>query len=176
MRIYFNLDWVTIYANPFYRLLEFMIGVILAKTVCTDCIPKVLSSFINPNCLIASVLFMIFSISVIRHYYHINDFMLFNWIVLPCLILITLNLALIPFKSISDSPIISYLSGIAFTFFLCQVLPLWDASRFICKMIGSDNNFLKIAISLAICLLGSVLIHEGIEKPASKYLRIKLLK
>ena len=176
VRMYFHLEMVTIYANPFYRLLEFMIGIILAKFICIGYKHKILSLIIHPITLIITILFMVFSISVIRHYYHTNDYMLFNWIALPCLILIILNLVYIPFKSIQHSQIVSYLSGIAFTFFLCQVLPLWDTSRLICNMLGSDNNFLKIGISLTICLLGAIFIHEGIEKPASKYLKTKLLE
>lgn len=173
VRIYFDLDAVTIYANPFYRLLEFMIGIILAQVVCSGSKSTFLSVFVNPISLIITFSFMIISISVIRHNYPINDYMLFNWIVLPCFLIIILNLALIPFK---QSRIIKYLSSIAFTFFLCQVLPLWSASRVVCDFFQSDSNSLKIAISLVICFGGAVLIHEGIERPASRFLKMKLLK
>lgn len=176
VRIYFHLDMVTIYANPFYRLLEFMIGVILAQIVCAGTKPRFFSFFINCISLIVAVFFMLFSISVIRHFFHSNDYMLYNWIALPCFIVIILNLALLPYKSIQHHKYVAYLSSIAFTFFLCQVLPLWSASRFVCNILGRDNNFLKIGISFSLCLLGAVLIHEVIEKPASRYLKNKLLK
>ena len=176
VRIYFGLDKLTIYANPFYRLLEFMIGVILAHIVSSGVKSKSLIGLINPFSLIIAVFLMIFSISVFRHFFSINDFMLYNWIALPCFIVIIVNLAFIPFKSIQHSRLINYLSSIAFAFFLCQVLPLWSVSKFVCNCLCSDNNLLKIVISLAICLLGAIIIHEMIEKTASKYLKTKLLK
>lgn len=176
VRIYFRLDMVTIYANPFYRLLEFMIGIILARIISTGYCLKNLSMLINPISLLFTVFFMISSISIFRQFYHIIDFMFFNWIALPCFILVILNLALMSFKSIENSKIVTYLSGIAYTFFMCQVLPLWDVSRFFCNLLESNNNVLKILISFTICLLGAILIHEGIEKPASKCLKKKLLK
>ena len=176
VRIYFNLDMVTIYANPFYRMLEFIIGIILARIVSTGYRLKLILMLNNSISLVITILFMISSISLFRHFYHINDYMFFNWIALPCFILVILNLAIMSFKSIEHSKLVAYLSSISFTLFLCQVLPLWDASWFFCNLLGSNDNVLKILISFTICLLGAILIHEGIEKPASKYLKKKLLK
>lgn len=176
VRYYFGLDKLTIYANPFYRLLEFMIGVILAYIVSLGIKAKLLYVLISPFSLLITVFIMIFSISVFRHYFSSNDFMLYNWIALPCFVVIIVNLTLTPLKSIRHSILIQYLSSIAFTFFLCQVLPLWSASKIVYNHFCSDSNLLKILISLAMCLLGAIIIHELIEKPASKYLKTKLLK
>ena len=70
---------------------------------------------------------------------------------------------------------LNYLSSISFTFFLCQVLPLWGICRRIVEHLNSTNNGLKIIISFAICFVGAILIHELIEKPSVKILRKKLL-
>ena len=168
VRIYFNLDTVTLYANPFYRLLEFWIGVILAQIISSGYKSSVL---VNPISLFVSIFIMVFSISMVRRFYPMDP-LLSNWIALPCFVVIIFNLALMPFKSIQHSNMIKYLSGIAFTFYLFQVLPLWrSVIRFICASFDSDNNLLKVATSFTFCLVGAIIIHEIVEKPASKYLK-----
>ncbi len=175
VRLYFNLDTVTIYTNPFYRLLEFWIGIILAQFISSGYEFKMSSVLVKPISLIVTVLTMLFSISVFRHLYDI-DHLLSTWIALPCFIAIIYSLVSMPFKSIQHSNVIKYLSGMAFTFYLCQVLPIWrTAIRFICDSLQSDNNLLKVATSFTFCLVGAVIIHEIIEKPASKYLKRLLL-
>ena len=79
------------------------------------------------------------------------------------------------FQKIQQSAIVRYLSSISFTFFLCQILPIWTLSKVICTYMNS-NNIVRIAISFSLCLCGAILIHERIEKPASKFLKKKLLK
>jgi peptidoglycan/LPS O-acetylase OafA/YrhL len=176
VRLYFNLDSTSIYTNPFYRLLEFWIGVILAQFVSSGHQAKMSSIIKTPISLIVTVLIMIISISVVRHHYAI-DHLLSTWIALPCFIIIVIILAYTPFKSIQHSSLIKYSSSIAFTFYLCQVLPLWrSATRFVCDSLESDNNLLKVVTSFMFCLVGAVIIHEIIEKPASKYLKKLLLK
>ena len=130
----------------------------------------------NHTSLILSVILLVLCITLAKHFYISDDYMLFNWVALPCFIVIFFNLGTLKMKTLQESRLLRYLSGISFTFFLCQVLPLWTISNFLCNIIGNDNNLTKIIISLSVCFIGAIIIHEIIEKPSSKYLKRKLLK
>lgn len=170
---YFNLH--SIYTNPFYRLLEFAIGIILAQINYSVKENQIFDFLRSKVTLICVVVLFIVLISIAIRYGIPADYMLLNWIALPCFSLILLALGRLPFASLSGNKALLYLSGISFTFFLCQVLPLWIVSHKVCLLLGSDSNLIKILVSFTFCVLGAVIIHEFIEKPASKLLKEKLL-
>lgn len=172
---YFQLEWVTIYANPFYRLIEFAIGMILAQIISAH--KDMLCRFSNVYTLLLTTFLLIILVSVAREIdTRPHDYMLFNWIALPCFSALIMILSTMKFQQLQQSKVIKYLSGISFTFFLCQVLPLWKYSRHICAYINSDTNIVRIIISFTLCVLGAVVIHECIEKPASRCLKMKFLR
>lgn len=173
--MFFHLSWVNIYANPFYRILEFTIGVILSQMVNADHKHRIWNLLVNPISLMLSLIILVLSVSVLRYYYHSDDYMLFNWIALPCYAVMILNLGTVKLRSAQVSKVLIYLSSISLAFFLCQVLPLWSASHTICSLIGSNSNIVKIAVSFSLCLIVAISIHEVIEKPSSRFLRMKLL-
>lgn len=170
VQIYFKVQ--TIYSNPFYRLLEFSIGVLLAQiNEISD------SRFLNilrtkSALLFVTVLFVIL-ILMARHIGVPPHYMLFNWIAVPCFGGIILALGKIPFSNIANNKVILYLSSISFAFFLCQVLPLWAISNGICELMGTNSNLIMIVVSLSICTMGAILIYECVEQPLSKVLKKK---
>lgn len=170
---YFNLH--SIYTNPFYRLLEFSIGIILAQINYSAKENKVFVFMRSKITLICVVVLLIVLISIAIRYGMPADYMLLNWIALPCFSVILLASGSISFPSLSNNKVLQYLSSISFTFFLCQVLPLWIVSQKVCSLLGSNSNLIKILVSFIFCILGAVIIHECIEKPASKFLKEKLL-
>lgn len=165
----------SIYDNPFFRLMEFTVGVIIAQINCSDCRYGVLKVLRSRYSLISVIIVFIVSVSIARHMGAPADYMLFNWIAIPCFVGLMIPLGTLSFSSIQNNKVLLYLSSISFTFFLCQIGPIWKYSGILCEIIGSEANFLKIAISFFYCLVGAVLIHELIEKPSAKYLRSKLL-
>ena len=172
VRLYFHLESTAIYANPFYRLIEFFIGMILACGCSKNENNKM---YANVIILIVAITLLILFISLGRVIGMPRDYMLFNIIVVPSLSVIIMLLSCMQFPKLQHSSLIVYLSSISFTFFLCQILPLWTLSRKICNIIGSENNILKIIVSFVSCLIGAIIIHEFIEKPSSAIMKKWLL-
>lgn len=173
VQMFFKLQ--PIYSNPFYRLLEFTIGILLAQNNCSSIDNKILNLFRNKYMLMFSVVLLVVLISLALHIGIPNNYMLLNWIAIPCFCVMIIALGVIPFSSLKNNRTLAYLSSISFTFFLCQVLPVWTVSGKVCDWIGIDINILKIVVSFLFCVVGAVLIHELVEKPASKLLKEKFL-
>lgn len=176
VRLYFDMESSAVYGNPFYRLIEFFLGILLAR-VCSkneNNLMQNISKF-NVIILIVAITVLILFISLGREIGMPRDYMLFNIIVVPSLSVIIMLLSWMQFPKLQHSSLIEYLSGISFTFFLCQILPLWSLSWKVCCLIGSDNNILKIIVSFVSCLIGAIIIHEFIEKPLSAIMKKWLL-
>lgn len=173
VQLYFNLQ--RIYTNPFYRLLEFFIGILLAEINCSYDGFKLLSIIRNKVTLIIVTLLLVIMTTIAVRKGVPTDFMLFNWIALPCFCCIILALGKIECDFLRESKVILYLSKISFPFFLCQVLPLWALSRKICGALGSDANIIRILVSFTLCFIGAVVMHEFVEIPAARALRRQLL-
>lgn len=165
----------SIYTNPFYRLLEFAIGILLAQINYSVEDNKVLNVLRNKISLLVMTLLLVLLVSLAIHYGIPTDYMLLNWIALPLFGGIILASGSISFPSLTNNKVFTYLSSISFTFFLCQVLPLWMVSQKVCTILGFDSNAIKILVSFTFCFLGAVIIHESVEKPASKMLKVKFL-
>lgn len=165
-----------LYSNPFFRMQEFFIGVILANFACNN--RESVSKFsikTRTMMLTLIIIFLILGVTLAVSIGIPYDFMLYNWIALPSFSVIILILGSMSLQKCQHNKMLNYLSSISFTFFLCQVLPLWGICRRIVEYLNSTNNGLKIIISFAICFVGAILIHEFIEKPSAKILKKKLL-
>lgn len=167
--------FVFLYANPFFRLLEFTIGIIIAQINYSEESNKLLNLLRTKESLLFLIFFFFFAVTFSCRIGIPADYMLFNWIAIPCFIGIMIPLGFISFTKLQNSKWLLYLSSISFAFFLCQIGPIWKYSGIICDMLGSNANILKIVVSFTYCFLGAILIHELIEKTSSKYLRAKLL-
>lgn len=172
---YFHLYYLSVYTSPFYRLIEFVLGIIIAqintmavKTRCLSLIRKPISCFM-------AIVLLVLSVSMGRRFGLPADYMLFNIAAVPCFMVITMSLGSMKFEFIKNPRLFLYLSGIAFAFFLCQVLPVWAASRYLCGLIGVDSNVVRILMSFTICLMGAIVLHHCVEKPIAAFLKKKLL-
>lgn len=164
----------SIYDNPFFRFIEFSIGISLyhlRKNFCENNFYRILSGY--PIMIIATITLICgISLSVPRL---ASNYMAYNWLALPCFIILILNLGNHPLNSLKNSFIIKYAGSISFTFYLAQMLALWPSSRKLLSFIGYDNNTLRIIISFSLCLIFAILLHELIEVKSAKYLKAKLL-
>lgn len=160
-----------IYSNPFFRGLEFTIGVLLASIKDEVKESKILytwGGFLELGILILGVTI------AAKLNIKIGDYMLYSWIGLPIFILMILTLSKIEKVKINDR-IIRYLSSISYCYFLAQYFT-WETLDVVLIIIGKDNNVIRIIASFFIVLIYAILLHEFIEKPVTKFLKRKLLK
>ena len=172
---YFDLERVSVYTSPFYRMIEFTIGLIIAQINTSDINNKKMSIIRKPYSLVISSILLLLGVTLGRRMGLPVDYMLFNIVALPCFVVIIISLGNMKFDSLKDARVLLYLSSLSFTFFLCQVLHLWRISRFFYNFIGVDSNILRILISFTLCLLGSIAIHHLFEKPATAFLKKKFI-
>ena len=165
----------SIYDNPFFRFLEFSIGMILYKLWERMRNNKQFDRIFNWPLVIAVTGLLIVSISIAYSIGIPGHYMLYSWSALPCFIIMILCLANLQIPQLQDSKVVRYASSISYTFFLAQCIGLWRFSKDIVRLTGIDDNLFKIAISFVLCTVISVLLHELIERPASKYLKFKYL-
>jgi len=168
----FNLP--NIYDNPLIRLLEFTIGISIAN-LNFKYSNKLINFLQSKASLIIGTLGMFMFVNVAL-YLHIGNgfYMLYDWIVLPAFVMIIMSSGKLNFSKISRNKTILYLSAISYDFFLAQFF-LWDISRWIFRNCCIESNLLKITISLALCFAIAICMHEFIEKPVGRWLKLKLL-
>lgn len=173
---FFQLNDLSVYTSPFYRLIEFVLGIIIAQINTMPIENKLLLVIRKPIiCTLAFVLLVVL-VSMGRRFDLPVDYMLYNIVTVPCFLVIITSLGSMRFKSIKRPCFLLYLSNISFTFFLCQVLPLWGISRFLYALISIESNLIRILISFMTCMIGSIAIYYSFEKPATSFLKKKLLK
>lgn len=163
----------TLYDNPFYRILEFACGLLVAD-ININYDNRMLKKIRSLGGLIISVLILIIGVSLIQYFKDIQDYMLLNILVLPCFILILFSLGCIKIPVLDKIKTISYLGKISYAFFLIQFFA-WKVGNKLIECIGYDNNFMRIILTFSFCLIGSIFLYELIQKPIAKYLKNKLI-
>jgi len=168
---YFGLQ--SIYSNPFFRALEFSIGILVSQVNMDKTADNKLVSLLRkPAACIATILCLVAGTSLAVHIGIPGDFMLYNWIALPCFVSLLISLGHIRFK---ETKTVQYLSNLSFSIFLSQLLVIWSGVKHLLNCLGCDSNIVKILLSAAICFGIANFFHYCIEKPSAKYLKSKLL-
>ncbi len=164
-----------IYSNPFFRCLEFIIGLILCSLKEDDkCFLSKLWG--NPFVVILEFVILIVGVTLgVRLGKGVGDYMLYNLIALPMFSLIVISLSSFEAGSLGKVKLFNYMVKISYAFFLAQYF-VWPAVSKINGQIGNTNNIITIIICLVLCLLISIVGHELFEKPIQSVLRKKLLK
>ncbi len=165
-----------IYSNPFFRILEFLLGVLIASYVDKFGLHKLLSKW---YILLVELLFLILGISfAVKLNIAMHDYMLYSWIALPIFIIMIPGLAISKFNWIKNSvwmsKVLNYMSAISYAFFLAQFF-IWSIVKVLMSVFPYGNIF-KIVISIIVCTIISIIMHELIEKPSKKILSRKLIK
>ena len=167
----------SIYANPFFRLFEFSIGVLVCQmNIKQNTQNRIVRLFRTPYLCAITICILITGVSIARKIGVPSDFMLYNWIALPCFISLLISLGYIRFEIVQRSKIIQYLSALSFSIFLSQLVFVWKYVQSFVEIMSCDSNIFKIIISATICFVLANLLHFFIEKPSSRYLKTKLLK
>ena len=161
----------SIYSNPFFRGLEFFIGVLLCSLPIRTRIAKILATW---KALIVETLLLVAGISVaVRLNIFVGNYMLYDWIVIPLFACMILTLAGLKSPRLQGSAVLRYASAASYAFFLAQVFNT-QIENWLFPLCGIQNNALQIAVSVALCVVIAVALHELIEKPCAKMLKKKL--
>jgi len=168
---YFDLQ--TIYSNPFFRVCEFSIGILVSQmNVQTQTENKLILLLRKPLVCVLSFICLVAGVSIGYYIGIAHDYMLYSWVALPCFISLLVSLGYLNFKS---SRVLQYLSNISFSIFLSQLIVVWYGVKFILGTIGCESNMAKIILSAVVCLGIANFFHYCIEKPSTKYLKAKFL-
>lgn len=170
---YFHLQWI--YSNPFFRAIEFSIGILVSQLNKTTRPCKLIMILRSPYVCIASLICLIMGVSVARIVDVSNDYMLFSWVALPCFISMMVSLGSYNFFALQKMKVIKYLSEISFCIFLGQIKYVWLAVKYILEYIGCEANILKILISFVFVFIIANMLHYFVEVPSSRYLKQKLI-
>lgn len=170
--IVYKFDVFNIYSNPFFRILEFFIGVLVASIV--DDVynnKKYRFLFQIKSCLIEFIILFLIIIIGIKLNFLVNDYNGYNFIVIPMFVLMILGLSKISLNNLNNSKIIKYLSEISYSYFLAQFFT-WPIVKLIIKKYQIYSNNQKILLCVIICLLIAILLHELVEKKCKKIINI----
>lgn len=175
VKSYFNLQ--SIYSNPFFRLLEFYIGVLVCQmNLKQESQCKIIQFLRKPAICILTIITLLVGVSIAFYIGIPADFMLYNWIALPCFISLLVSLGYLEFKRLQNSKTIQYLCALSFSIFLSQIIAVWYIIKYAMEYIGCESNIVKILSSAIICFTIANFFHYCVEIPSAKYLKSKFLK
>lgn len=163
----------SIYDNPFFRILEFLIGILLASMLNELQENRWIKKYLlNAAVLIIGNAGMFVCVTIaVRLNICENNYMMYSWICLPVFMISLLILASMKWK---QNRIVIYFSNITYGIYLAQFI-LIPVMNKIMAFTGITNNLFKIIVSLILCIVIAVFIHEGVEKPVKKVLTKRFL-
>lgn len=155
-----------LYDNPFYRILEFGCGIIIADlNIKYDY--RWLHLLRNRWTLIITVIILFFGVSAMRHYCTFGDFMLYNVLVLPCCCIMLFSLGINSNSSLKENAVLQYFGKISYAFFLVQYFA-WPIGKIAIRAFGYDSNLFRIFLTFSFCVLVSILLYEIVQRPIEK--------
>lgn len=165
---------VDTYPNPFIRLLEFCIGILLSQLNTLDSGKnKILDLFRTELMLALSIIALVAGITLVIRMGFPKSYQAYNIIALPCFIVMMLSLSYQKFE-IKHTKTILYMSKVSYAFFMTQIF-LWPLCQWLITKLGHDTNMIRIALSFVTCSIISILMYEIVDKPVGKYLRNRLM-
>ena len=161
----------SIYSNPFFRGLEFFIGVLLCSLPIRAGIAKALATW---KVFVAEAVLLVAGISIaVRLNIFVGNYMLYDWIVIPLFACMILTLAGLKSPWLQGSAVLRYASAASYAFFLAQAFNT-EIENWLFAVCGIQNNVLQIIMSVALCAVMAIALHELVEKPCAKVLKKKL--
>lgn len=166
-------DTASIYSNPFFRGIEFFIGILLASFKVDFKNSKLLKLVSNyTSIIIASFIMFICITMLVKWNVSVGNYMLYNWICLPCFAVLLLSLTSVECKTLTNSIVLKKLSSLSYVFFLAQLF-----SNDLCKLIihhyTVDSNIVKIALGWSACIIIALVLKQ-IELCINKFIKLKI--
>lgn len=162
---YFSL--ADIYSNPFFRIIEFSIGVMLSS-IQKESLPKNFANvFFSKVSIVFESLILIFAIQFCYwiDFSQANNMMISAVSLIPTMLIIY-GLGNNSGGELLNNRFVHYLSELTYSFYLAQLFFV-RVSNILLKSFALPNA-IKILVMLLICVLISVALHELIEKPCNK--------
>lgn len=174
---YFDLS--SIYSNPFFRLLEFFIGVFIASMKPSlDKMEFVKKYLYNWKYIILISVLMFTGVTLAVYLdIAVGNYMLYSWICLPCFIALIIVLSGVSFEKMNNKcrKMLLSLGEMTYCLFLAQLFSNKISKVIIHRYIIS-NNLMIIFIGWSVCILITLLMHVGIEKRIKRYFKRLLLE
>lgn len=169
-------DWFSVYVNPFFRFMEFFIGIIIAS-LCLDTIKKK----VNKSRIVLIIsLFLVFIVLLsIGHYCGIGSTKVgvYNFLAIPAFGYILYSLVRVEFSYpiTKYTRIIHFLSENTYAFFLAQLFASFPLNYLDnCTSIFHNYRSIKLLVaSFTLCTFVTLFLHYGIEKPVKNKIIIK---
>lgn len=172
----FDLD--SIYSNPFFRICEFALGVLLFgiwgeikdKVIYKKIIAKWITALIVTVLLIVGVI-IAWELGIAP-----GNYMLYSWIGIPGFALLILCLSGVECGRLGDAKVLKYCVDASYVFFLAQFFT-WPIVKAILSLLGGYESVfmpIRVILSLVICCLLAVIIHELMEKPLKRILNKRI--
>lgn len=176
--VYF-FNFSSIYSNVFFRFIEFMMGVIVAKLTIDysqNLSSKIVVRFIS----IFFVYFLLFISISLGVKLGFNSLGIYNFIAIPCFAHILYQSVCSEriFKNKVVNKIILVLSENTYAFFLAQFF-VWDIIRFLDKntiLFTQNRNIKLFLVSFLLCCAITAVLHYFFEKPLKKLFRKALFR
>lgn len=173
VQYYFHLQ--KIYSNPFFRVLEFSIGILVSQMNITASPHKLILLLRKPFICIMSIVCLIIGVMVARMINIPADYMLYNWVALPCFVSMMISLGNYNFRKLQNSKVIRYLSELSFCIFLGQIIYVWYAVKYTFEYVGCEANIMKILVSFLLVFSIANVLHYLVEVPSSKFFKQRLI-
>ena len=163
------LELTSLYGNPFFRLLEFTIGVFAGSLYPALQKSRGYRVVCSPLVVLCAYLALFWSLTIIVNYGIYNgDPVSADWLVIPLFLLILCGSANMNIPSFL-SGIVGHLGGITYGFYLAQFYCFWFA-KLIAERIGTEQtSYQTLGIALVICLLMAEMAYLCIQKPVRAY-------
>jgi len=159
------LEVENIYSNLFFRILEFIIGMLLCSIWFEVREKSWYRKFFANWIVFCSVLLILIAAVtfLVDRNFQVGNYMIYSIIGLPCFSLLVFSGGG-DTSRINSSKLIKYMVDISYVFFFAQFYT-WKITLAIIKLTGMDNNFIRIVLSLTVCTIIAIIMHELIEKP-----------
>jgi len=152
----------SIYANPFFRGLEFFIGVLLCS------LPVKSKLWGTWKAFFVELIVLVGLVSAGAHFHvAVGNYMLYDVIAVPAFACMVLTLARLKSPKLQDSAVLRYGSAVTYAFFLVQTFNT-EMERWIFSTWGIQNKAVMIVISVVLCGLMAVVLHHIVEKPCAR--------
>lgn len=166
-------DMGSMYDSPFYRILEFGLGILTWK-YCDSYPKQSQSNVVMKYTGIISYFILIVIVSfAVKLYIAPNNSLMYNWFALPCFTAILITAPAYSGRFMNRN-VLGFLCNISYAFFLNQFF-VWKLSDSLIGGTSFDTNVFRIVVSFLICFLLSVVLYYMIKKPSSWILKRHLL-
>ena len=160
----------TIYSNPFFRILEFTIGIVVAQLNTSMTKSRIISLLQSSASCILTIFILVSGVTIAYHIDIPHDYMLYSWVALPCFVSLLFSLGSLHFDRLQNSKVIKYLSALSFALFLSQLSVVWHFVNRAFAMNNIHSNIANIILAALICFFIANVLYYCIEKPSKKLL------